>query len=161
MHTVPGNTIHCTPAASVTVDVTFRRFRKIAKNNYWLLHVCLFVCLSVLPSVLSPETIRIPLDRFSLNLFWSIFLYWDSLRAGRSGDRIPVGARFSALVQTDPGAYPASYTMGTGSFPEVKRLGRGVEHPTMSSAEVKERVVILLLPCGPSWPLLGLTLPLP
>ena len=29
-------------------------------------------------------------------------------------------ARFSAPVQTDPGAHPASYTMGTGSFPGVK-----------------------------------------
>jgi hypothetical protein len=42
------------------------------------------------------------------------------LRAGRSGDRIPVVARFSAPVQTGPGAYPASCTMGTGSFPGVK-----------------------------------------
>jgi len=47
------------------------------------------------------------------------------LRAGRSGDRIPVGARFSAPVQTDPGAHPASCKMGTGSFPGVKS-GRGV-----------------------------------
>ena len=47
------------------------------------------------------------------------------LRAGRSGDRIPVGARFSAPVQTGPGAHPASCTMGTGSFPGVKS-GRGV-----------------------------------
>ena len=30
------------------------------------------------------------------------------------------GARFSAPVQTGPGAHPASCTMGTGSFPEVK-----------------------------------------
>ena len=52
----------------------------------------------------------------------------DSLRDGRSGDRIPVGARFSAPVQTGPGAHPASYTMGTGSFPRVKRPGRGVDH---------------------------------
>jgi hypothetical protein len=36
--------------------------------------------------------------------------YSDSLRAGRSGDRILVGARFSAPVHTIPGAYPASYT---------------------------------------------------
>ena len=27
------------------------------------------------------------------------------------------------------GAFPASYTMGTESFPGVKRPGRGVEHP--------------------------------
>ena len=27
------------------------------------------------------------------------------------------GARFSAPVQTCPGAYPASCTMGTGSYP--------------------------------------------
>jgi len=31
-----------------------------------------------------------------------------------------VGARFSAPVRTDPGAHPASCTMGTGSFPGVK-----------------------------------------
>jgi len=43
--------------------------------------------------------------------------YWDSLWDGRSGDRIPVGARFSAPVQTCPGVHPASYTLGTGSFP--------------------------------------------
>ena len=49
----------------------------------------------------------------------------DWLRAGRPGDGIPVGARFSAPVQTGPGAHPASCKMGTGSFPGVKR-GRGV-----------------------------------
>jgi hypothetical protein len=38
------------------------------------------------------------------------------LLAGRSGDRIPVGTRFSAAVQTGPGAHPASCTMGTGSL---------------------------------------------
>ena len=37
-------------------------------------------------------------------------------------------------------AYPASYTMGTGSLPGVKRPGRGVDHPPPSSAEIKERV---------------------
>ena len=51
--------------------------------------------------------------------------------AGESEDRIPVegGGRFSATVQTGPGAHPASYTMGTGSFPGVKRPGRGNDHP--------------------------------
>jgi hypothetical protein len=32
----------------------------------------------------------------------------------RSGDRIPVGARFYAPVQTGPGVHTASYTMGKG-----------------------------------------------
>jgi len=44
----------------------------------------------------------------------------DWPRAGRSGDRIPVGVRFSAPVQTGHGAHPASCTMGTGSLPGVK-----------------------------------------
>jgi hypothetical protein len=39
------------------------------------------------------------------------------------------GARFSAPFQTGPGTHPASYTMGTGSFPGVKRPGRGADHP--------------------------------
>ena len=52
------------------------------------------------------------------------------------------GARYSAPVQTGPGAHPASCTTGTGSFPGVKRSGRGVDHPPPSSAEVKERVEI-------------------
>jgi hypothetical protein len=36
--------------------------------------------------------------------------------------------------------------MGTGSFPGVKRLGLGVEHPSNYSAEVKERVELYLIP---------------
>jgi hypothetical protein len=48
----------------------------------------------------------------------------------------------------------------TGFFPGVKRKGRGVDHPPPSSAEVKERVELYLYsPSGPSWPVLGRTLP--
>ena len=54
------------------------------------------------------------------------------------------GARFSAPIQTGPGAHPASYKIGTGSFPGVKRPRRGVVHSTLSSAEVKERVELYL-----------------
>jgi len=60
------------------------------------------------------------------------------------------GARFSAPGQTGPGAYPASYTMGTGSFPGVKRPERDVDHPPPSSAGVKERVELYLYP-PPLW----------
>jgi len=57
-----------------------------------------------------------------------------------------VGARFSTPVQTGPGALPACNTMGTGSFPGVKRPGCGVDYPPPSSAEVKERVELYLYP---------------
>jgi len=57
---------------------------------------------------------------------------------------MPVGTRFSAAVHPGPGTHPASYTMGTGSFPGAKRPGRDVDHPTPSSAQVKERVELYL-----------------
>jgi len=49
-----------------------------------------------------------------------------------SEDRI--GARFSAPVQTGTGAHP----MGTGTFPGVKRPGRGVDHPPRIAPWLKE-----------------------
>ena len=55
--------------------------------------------------------------------------YNNSVRVGRYEGRIPVKARFSTLFQTGRGAYPVSYKMGAGSFPGVKRPGRGVDHP--------------------------------
>ena len=70
------------------------------------------------------------------------------------------GVSFSESVQTDRGAHPASYTMGTGSFPGVKLPMRGVNHPPSSTAEVKERVEPYLYFCVLSWPVLGRNLPL-
>jgi hypothetical protein len=64
----------------------------------------------------------------------------DSLQTGWCGDRIPVGKRLSAPVQTDPGADRTTYTMGTGSFPGLKGARRGVDHPSPYGAEVKETV---------------------
>jgi len=62
-----------------------------------------------------------------------------------------VAARFSAPVQTGPGSHPASYKMGTGSYPGVKRTRLGVDHPPSYSAEVKERVQLYLYsPSGTS-----------
>ena len=47
-------------------------------------------------------------------------------------------------------------TVGTGSFPGVKRVGRSVDHSTPFSAEVKERVeVYLYYPSVPSYQVIG------
>ena len=82
--------------------------------------------------------------------------YSDSLRAGRSGDRILVEARFCAPVQSGLGTHPTSCTMRTGSFLAVKRSGRGVDHPLPYSAEVKERVELYIsFIFGPSWSVIG------
>jgi hypothetical protein len=55
------------------------------------------------------------------------------------------GSRFSAPFLAGPGAHPASCRMGTVAFPGVKRPGRGVNHPSRSSADdVKERVELYL-----------------
>jgi hypothetical protein len=39
--------------------------------------------------------------------------------------------------------------MDTGSFPGIKRPGRGVDHPPPTSAEIKERVELYLY--SPLW----------
>jgi hypothetical protein len=94
-------------------------------------------------------------------VYYSVSMDRDSsvgiaTRYGLDGPGIEprLGARFSARTQ------PVSYTIGTGSFPGVKRTARSVDHPPPSRAEVKERVELYLYsPSGPSWPVLGWTLP--
>jgi hypothetical protein len=78
---------------------------------------------------------------------------------GKSPDRQkknPGGARFSLAVQNCPRAHPASCTMRTGSFPAVKRPGRGVDHPPQTSAEVKEIIELYFyFPSVPSGQVIG------
>ena len=50
------------------------------------------------------------------------------------------GGRFFVPVQADPVAHPASCTIGSGSFPGVKRPGFSDDRPHTSTAEVKEKV---------------------
>jgi hypothetical protein len=82
--------------------------------------------------------------RLCKNLHQMYFLQFaqniDCLRAGRSEDRNPVGARFCAVVHTGPGTHPASSTMGTWSFLGVKS-GRGATltpHPLVVPLVMKE-----------------------
>jgi hypothetical protein len=85
---------------------------------------------------------------FSFNLLKIKGLYMFRVGAGSSvgiatgygldgpGIESRGGGRFSAHVQTGPGAHPASCTMGTGSFPGVKRPGRDADPSLPSSADV-------------------------
>jgi hypothetical protein len=71
-------------------------------------------------------------------------------RVGSPGIESRWGARFSTPVQITAGAHPASYTMGTRSFP-------GLKFP--SSTGVEGRVELhIWSPSGPLWPVLGWTL---
>jgi hypothetical protein len=63
----------------------------------------------------------------------------------------PGGVRFSATIQTNPQAQPASHLMGTGSFPGVKQPGHGIDHSPLSSTEIQETVELYLCsPLGPN-----------
>jgi hypothetical protein len=59
-----------------------------------------------------------------------------------------------------PWGPPSLLHDGYRVLPGVKRPGHGADHPSPSSAEVKERVELYLYsPSGPSWPVIVLTLP--
>jgi len=68
----------------------------------------------------------------------------DSVRAGRIGVPTPMWARFSATTHTASGAH--LHNGFTGTFPGVKRPGRGVDNRTPSSAEVNARVELAFTP---------------
>jgi len=56
--------------------------------------------------------------------------------------------------------FTSSYTVGTGSLPGVKWPERGVDHPHLTSAKVKERVELYIYSLsGPLWSVLGYTSP--
>ena len=80
------------------------------------------------------------------NILVIIIIIINWLRAGWSGDRIPIGVRFSSLGQTGPGDHPLSSIMGTESFPGVKRPRRDVDQPPPTSAKSEERAQLSLLP---------------
>ena len=57
---------------------------------------------------------------------YTYFIFFGGEGAVRGSN--PGGSRFSGSAQIGPGTHPASYTVGTGSFPGVKRPGRCVDH---------------------------------
>ena len=78
-----------------------------------------------------------PYKFYDWNLIWVLIAFMCASGPGSSvgirtaygldgpGIEYRWGAKFSAPVQTGPGAHPASFTMGTGYFPGVNS-GRGV-----------------------------------
>jgi hypothetical protein len=68
----------------------------------------------------------------------------DSLRAGRPGDRIPVGAGFSAPIQTSPGTHPPSYTTAPGLSPGLSARGVALTTHTHQQLGLKSRATNLL-----------------
>jgi len=77
--------------------------------------------------------------------------YSDSIWAGQSRDLILVQATLSAPVQTDNGAHPASYTMGTGSSWEYSGWCVVLTtHPHLEARLKKNRAIPLLY-----WPFMA------
>jgi len=91
---------------------------------------------------------------FNVFNFWVpryLSRYSDTLRAGRSGDRIAVGVKFLAPVQTFLGPSQPPVQCVPDLFPRHKEVGAWRLPSTSSCAEVEERVEIYLYsPSGPS-----------
>jgi len=99
----------------------------------------------------------------SISNFWPGWLsrYSDSLRAVRSGDRIPLGRDFPHPFRLALGSTHSPIKWATGTFAGVKYPRRGVNLPPPLSAKVEERVELYLYsPSGYPWPVLGRILPL-
>jgi hypothetical protein len=102
------------------------------------------------------------------SVYHTIRTDWDSsvgiaTRYGLDGPGIE--SRWGEIFRTRPdrpwGPRSLLYSGFRVCFPGVKRTGRDVDHPPLSSAEVKERVRLYIYSAsGSSWPVLGRPLPL-
>ena len=103
-----------------------------------------------------PHSFKTVLSYYTVGCVGRIAQSVQRLRAERFGIKSR-WARDFPLVQTGPGAHPASCTMGTGSFPGVK-CGRGVlltTHPLLVLRSWKSRAIPLPTVLGHNGSLTG------
>ena len=102
---------------------------------YVCMYVCMYMCVCVCVCMCMCMCVYVYVSKCGPGSSVGIA---TELRAGRSGDRIPMGRDFPP-VQTGLGAHLASCTMGTGVFPRGKvRPGPAADHSPPSSAAVME-----------------------
>jgi len=107
-----------------------------------------------------PNRKKTPEKIYTISIFavvfpWDGIAHSESLRAGRSEDRISVGTRFYAPVRTSPEARPACSRLGIGCLFGSKTDEAWRWSSTPSRAEVRGRVELYLYsPSGPSWSIL-------
>ena len=124
----------------VFIDVGFKTFM-ICKNS----HESQFAYFQIIKTYICKEIYATCITHYIIQRS----LYNDSLWAGRSGDRMPVEARFSTPVQTRPGNHPASCRTGNGSSsPGVKRPERGVNYPPHLTPRLKKEQIDTSTPLG-------------
>jgi hypothetical protein len=118
------------------MDLLFGVFAHVAKKAYYIRHV-------------RPHlSTLLPLDGFP----WK-FILETSMKICRkkNPDLVKTESKYRTL-------YLNIYTMGTGSFPGVKRPGRGADHPPQSKRRGHERVELYLYsPSGSQWLVIGRT----
>jgi hypothetical protein len=131
-------------------------------------NVVLLILRLILTNVLTNPITRILLQKLTPTRLFNqptalyVGRYSDWLRAGRSGDRIPVGGEIFRILPDRPWGTPSLLYSGHWGIPGGKSPEAWLWPPTPSSAEVKERVELYIYsPSGPSWPVIGWTLPLP
>jgi hypothetical protein len=145
--------------------------------SWWSKHVGVFlnvlVCYILINVLLHTNALVGPLYIVNWNARWNSEIYWpypskngprqlsrysDSLRAGRSGNRIPV---VGEIFRTRPGQpWDPTNLLHNGYRGKAAEAWRW--QPTLSSADVKKRVELYLYsPFRPSWHVLGWPLPLP
>jgi hypothetical protein len=115
-----------------------------------------------IPSLLHVSAITSPSSRCTtLETHQNTIIGRDSPVGIATRHRLDSPGIESRWRQDFPHLFTASCTVCTGSFPGVKRPGRSVDHPTPSRAGILKKWVELYSPPGPSWPVIGRTLPLP